>query len=469
MRLHDASAALKALIGIAALLPVLAMAQDLSADPDLKPGAWPDPHRPLAQELVASAGPAMTVTLVGSLLLDSPSDQPPPFDVGVRALLNPGRQNATVGVLQGPLVDARAAGMYPYPWDAAPALRADPRTAAWLREQGFSGVMRATAHALDWGIEGMRATTAGLDEAKLPHAGTGDTLGVAAHADYIDDPAGGGRIAIVSAATTFRPTSNALAPHGAAPGRPGISGIDLDPTRLVAQKQVAELQTIACRFQYPNDASACAGLSPAATVTALGSTFSAESDPTRQGTTRYDINVTEANFVLSNIREGKENADYLVAAINAGEISNAKNPLEIPDFLQKLLQAAITAGADAAFATGRAELGGIQIYTGPNKRKFPIFYGLGNFAWSSGYGQPGTVQGVLVRLSYGDAQGTIDIFPLDLSTGWPVRARQAIADATLDRLNDLSRQFGTTIAKVNADGFLIGRITYSLFAQGGSR
>jgi poly-gamma-glutamate capsule biosynthesis protein CapA/YwtB (metallophosphatase superfamily) len=441
-----------------------AVAQDLSADPGLKPTAPSDPHRSSAQDLIASASPSLTVTLVGSLLLNSPAVSPPVFDAPVRALLDPGGQNVTIGTLQGPLIDVPGVVAYPYAWGDAPVLRAAKSTAAFLKSQGFSGLMQATAHALDWGVEGMRSTNVALDEAGIAHAGTGDSLGLAAHANYIDQPAGGGRIALVSASTSFRPTSNAVAPHGIAPGRPGVNGVDVSPIRLVSSAQVDHLQHIACRFQNPGDPAACAKLESRPTVSALGSTFRAEADSARWGSTEYQFNIPQANSVLSNIRGGKQQSDFLLAAVDVGSAPQA------PTYLTRLLHAAIDAGADTAFATGGGELGPIELYRRADGRIFPVFYGLGNFAWTGGLAPPATAparfDGVIVRCATEGNSAVINIYPLDLSTGWPRLANRARATAIINHLRTLSSSYGTQI-DIHANGAtVVGKLTYPLTAGG---
>jgi poly-gamma-glutamate synthesis protein (capsule biosynthesis protein) len=441
-----------------------AAAQDLSADPGLKQTAPTDSHRPPAQELIASASPTLSVTLVGSMLLNRPGTSLPVFDAPVRALLAPGGQNVTIGTLQGPLVDVPGVVAYPYPWGNAPVLRAAKSAAALLKSQGFSGLMQATAHALDWGIAGMLSTEVALDEAGIAHAGTGDSLSLAAHANYIDQSAGGGRIALVSTSTSFRPTSNAVAPHGIAPGRPGVNGVELSTNRLVSSAQRDQLQHIACRLQNPADPAVCAKLEPRPTVSALGSTFRAESNPARWGSTEYQLNVPQANFVLGNIREGKEQSDFLIAAVDVGYASQA------PAYLTRLLHAAIDAGADIAFATGEAELGPIELYRRGDGRIFPVFYGLGNFAWTRGLAPPATFSarfdGVIVRCVTEGDLAIINVYPLDLSTGWPRLATRARATAIVNHLRTLSRPYGTHIEIRGNGATVMGRLTYPLTPGG---
>jgi poly-gamma-glutamate synthesis protein (capsule biosynthesis protein) len=61
---------------------------------------------------------------------------------------------------------------------------------------------------MDWGLEGMRETSRWLDKAGIAHAGSGDTHGVARAAQYFEGK--GVRIALISIASTFMPTSESL-------------------------------------------------------------------------------------------------------------------------------------------------------------------------------------------------------------------------------------------------------------------
>jgi hypothetical protein len=190
-------------------------AQTLSADPGIKPNAPLDPNRPLAQELNTSTGSSLSMQAVGSLTISTAAL--PAFDPAVVALLTGSAQPTvsyvTVADLETSLFDSSFKG-YPYGPDGSRPLSAGPGVAGQLKTLGLDLLSRANEHALDWGIDGMQATGAALDAAALIHAGTGLTGGQARSARYYDDPAGRGRIAFISAASTFRPTSEALQAQG---------------------------------------------------------------------------------------------------------------------------------------------------------------------------------------------------------------------------------------------------------------
>ena len=76
---------------------------------------------------------------------------------------------------------------------------------------GFDMVSMANNHTGDYGPGGVRSTTRVVDEVGLMHAGTGENLDEARAPGYLETP--GGRVALISAASTF--------PDGSRAGRQG--------------------------------------------------------------------------------------------------------------------------------------------------------------------------------------------------------------------------------------------------------
>ena len=430
---------------LAALIAAPAWPEPLSADPGVKPGAL-DPHRPLAQELVASA--RTSVTLVGTLGAQGDLSR---LDPAVAAWLSSDGANVTIGTLDAPAFDLGAIKAYPYPWGAAPVRRATPAAVTALRQAGFAGLLLATDHALDWGIEGMRATADQLDAAGIAHAGTGDNAARARAAAYVDERHGGGRIGIVSAATSFRPTSEALDQQGAAPGRPGVSAVALAPVRLVSAPELATLGRVACRFQHPGDERACATPTPADTVAALGSSF-ALAAAGAEGTTRFEANALQTAGLLHAIREGKESGDLLVAGLHAAQTEDERVPdPPVPGFLKALAHQALDAGADLVVVTGGPALGPVETDRQPGGTRQLVFYGLGQFL--------GQGDGAVVRTDIGRGGTAVTIHPIEHdAAGMPHPAARAKAAAMLERLKARSESYGSVIAIVPDGAGLAGRI-----------
>ncbi len=434
---------------IAALcLSAPAAAQTLSSDPALKSGAPVDPHRPLAQELRSSAAPGLSVTIVGAIAMNGPMQ---PLDLGVAGHLRTGKQTMTVGVLETSLIDPKTTAAWPHPWGERPVLHAPVETAAELRKSGFDALLLSTGHALDWGMVGMRATQDALGTAGIVHAGTGDTAAQASAASYLDHPVGGGRIAFVSAATHFRPTSEALDQQGSAPGRPGVSAIALGIVRLVTPEQFRGLQIAVCRFK-DRSAAECGDPKPADELTVFGSRFRKAAEA---GTTRYEIDEIQAQRFLKGIREGKQNADMLIAAIHAEQLEDARADLPAaPAYLRTLAHAALDAGADIVLVTGQPGLGPVELHPVRGGHR-PIFYGLDRFLGLAGQEK----SSLLVQVNMVEAGLNVDFHPLALdSVGTPRIADQAAADAALARVQALSEQYGTRIAVIPSGNTAIGRI-----------
>ena len=93
-------------------------------------------------------------------------------------------------------------------------MQADPTIAEELMWMGFDMVSMANNHTGDYGVGGLRRTTQAVEAAGLMHAGTGENLAEARAPGYLETP--DGRVALISAASTF--------PDGSRAGRPGPTG-----------------------------------------------------------------------------------------------------------------------------------------------------------------------------------------------------------------------------------------------------
>jgi poly-gamma-glutamate capsule biosynthesis protein CapA/YwtB (metallophosphatase superfamily) len=396
----------------------------------------------------------------------------PAFDSAILTLLTGSdlstESTVTMGDLETSIFDVKTFKGYPYPWDSAPTPSAAPVVASNLRASGFDLFALANGHALDWGIDGMQATGASLDAAGVIHAGTGLNDGIARSARYYEEPRGRGRIALVSAAATYRPTSDALHAEGAAPARPGVSGFEVHPVRLVSADQLKQLQQIACKYQYYLQSHDCTTTSVPASVTTLGSTFES-AIPSLYYTTDNRLNRVQAQDLLRFVREGRENSDFLVVSLHADQVADARsNAPPAPQFLEELAHAAVDSGADIVMNTGRPTLGPIEIYWARGRPPRPIFYGLGNFCWSPGLApagtDPATRWSIITRTQTYGNQLHVDIYPIDLSPdathpdGWPRLADKSLATGILQRLIQLSAPYGTSITIVASGSTYRGSI-----------
>ena len=278
----------------------------------------------------------------------------------------------------------------------------------------------------------------------LAHAGTGEREGLARMATYLDEPGGNGRLALLSTATTFRPTSSALSPWGAAVGRPGISAIETETIHFVPQQQRDELQRIACQFQYSQQPERCNHLATSPTVSLFGSRFGSGTTTNRDYTSDYTLNTTQLAAELHYVREAKQNADLAILAVSSDQqerpVAGAAPPSTM---LVQLAHSAIDAGADLVMVTGRAVLGPIEIYRPPGRAPRPILYGLGSLYWSPvrspSTAVPEVFDSIIVRSNVIGSAVRLEIYPVDLRSGkapdgTPFLAGPARGRAILERL-----------------------------------
>jgi poly-gamma-glutamate capsule biosynthesis protein CapA/YwtB (metallophosphatase superfamily) len=254
----------------------------------------------------------------------------------------------------------------PYPMNESGGtwLRGDPEVAKDLAWAGFDLVSRANNHAGDYGAEGMRLTTKYLAAAGLVQAGVGETLEEAREARFFESP--GGRIAIVSVASTFPDHARAGRARAGVRGRPGLSPLRFTTTYQVPAERLESLRSLAREL----------GLRPPAQGTELrflnarfvqGSTPAIHTEPLAQ----------DVDEIAAVVRNASRLADKVLVTIHAheGMPGNRSAPAE---FLVSFAHAMIDAGADVFAGHGPHVVRGIEIYKGK-----PIIYSLGDFVFEN--------------------------------------------------------------------------------------
>jgi poly-gamma-glutamate synthesis protein (capsule biosynthesis protein) len=345
------------------------------ADPGVKDPDQLDPRRPIAAELQASVPDGFTVAAVGDLIISRPlaqySGSLPGFGDVVKLLRG---ATVSVGNLETTIFDPRAFRGSPYSWDGDWTNASVPEVARDLKTMGFSIVGRANNHSLDWGLEGMRETSRWLDDAGIPFAGVGETLRAARAPAYFESPQG--RIALVSIASTFRPTSDSLPPGPNAPGRPGLSALRVRETALVPRNAIEAMARVQCALYgaHCDDAPK------------EGSLFGTRYRQAERLTYERAMDADDLREIYAAVRSAALNSDFVIVAIHSHECSrdcdDENAPRGAANFLKEFAHGAIDSGADLFFTTGNHNLGAMEIYKSPNRGYRPIFYGLGNFFWS---------------------------------------------------------------------------------------
>ena len=93
-------------------------------------------------------------------------------------------------------------------WTRGTYTRSDPKNLNELKWMGINAVLTANNHSYDFSEGGYFTTLKHLDEIDIPHAGGGYDLDHARAPAYVDLPRG--RVAIMSASSTFSDISRAL-------------------------------------------------------------------------------------------------------------------------------------------------------------------------------------------------------------------------------------------------------------------
>jgi hypothetical protein len=118
-------------------------------------------------------------------------------------------------------------------WTRGTYTRSDPKNLNELKWMGFDAVLTANNHAYDLSEGGFLTTLRHLEEVDLPHAGGGQDLDHSRAPAYVDSPRG--RVAVMSASSTFTDVSRAGPGRPDFPGRPGINALRHDLVHHVTQ------------------------------------------------------------------------------------------------------------------------------------------------------------------------------------------------------------------------------------------
>ncbi|MBI4539923.1 MAG: CapA family protein [Gemmatimonadetes bacterium] len=287
----------------------------------------------------------------------------------------------------------RAAGTY---------MRASPDLARELAWAGFNIVARANNHAVDFGIGGIRATDRALDAAGLVHAGTGDNLALARSPGYLETA--GGRVAFISAASSF-PDFGAAGPQRPdLRGRPGLNPIRYETTYVLPGPYFEQLGSVASVLGSEGSGGGREQLR------FIGQTFVRGNE----ARTLRTLNEVDLEEILASVRDAKRQANWVIVTVHSHERGATRE--EPADFLIEFAHAVIDAGADVFAGHGPHLLKGVEIYRGR-----PIFYSLGNFM----------MQNETVRFQAGDNYRTLGLPPTALPSdfyderertmggGWP--------------------------------------------------
>lgn len=268
-------------------------------------------------------------------------------------------------------------------WMRSPRFVADE-----LKWAGFDMVSHASNHALDYSYGGLYSTWKALDEAGLPYAGTGRTLGDARDAAYLET--GKGRAALISMTSSFTGWARAGETRRDVKGRPGIN-----PLRFYYTADADTIETItqlALKLGWWITRTDRTWLLNPAGIHNTIYKFVEGDEPGIVAVAHEDD--VEGN--LRSIKNARRQADYVLVHLHSHEWDPDKGLHAPPKFVPPFAKLCIDSGADVFIAEGsHAPLRGVEVY-----RNKPIFYDPGDFIimsntvtrqpadfyWREGYG-----------------------------------------------------------------------------------
>lgn len=373
-------------------------------------------------------------------------------------------------------------------WYRGPTAIADE-----LRQLGVDLVSTASNHSLDYSYGGLHATLDSLDHAGLAHAGTGADLAAARAPAFVD--AAVGRVALVSATSSFPAFARAGAVRPDAAGRPGVN-----PLRYahVVDGEWAErfLALVA-----PLGVWVVRGVEAGADEFVLhppglhNSVWRFRVGPPGQPSTVCDPDDLAGN--LASIRFARSVSDFVVAHLHVQAWDGVDGRMSsTPAFVHEYARAAVGAGAGVVLVQGsHAPMRGIEVFEG-----VPILYDPGPLFrlgrreaqphdFYLRWGNPPAVRSFDAELAdaFGARDDThvampvlspmegnghepgfflpvcevdatthrvlaVDLHPMTwsrarrASTGFPAVAPPETAVAVLERVAELSKPYGTTVA-----------------------
>ena len=378
-------------------------------------------------------------------------------------------------------------------WSHGTYTRADPRMLDELKWMGFDAVFTANNHAYDFSEGGFLATLKHLEERDIPHAGGGRDIDHARAPAYVDSRRG--RVALMSAATTFSEVSRAGPGRADFPGRPGINALRHNSVHYVPREVFEALQKANRELGFEAHAEAIARFG----FTGRGKTLDSATALRFMGAelrldeafrTETTLNKEDMDGIARWIRGARKQADWLAYGLHAHESGETGDyhggaRTSPPGFMVEFAHWAIDQGCDLFAGHGPHYLRGIEIYKGK-----PVFYSLGNFIMQNetvpwipheayrnfGLGAehtPGDYfsdrsdngtrgfpadpvfwQAVLPVCTYkARVLQEVRLYPVDLGfgraipqRGRPMLAEGKVAQAILGWLRELSEPFGTEIA-----------------------
>src|SRR5213594_4719635 len=421
-----------------------------------------------AKELAMKITAPFTFAAVGDIIIRRPVGE---GDAGYQALAKVMREaDMTYANMEGPILDE---ANFHRPLAGGPKSVVNE-----LKRMGVRIMTDANNHTLDAGLEGMFETHRLLDEAGIVHAGSGKNLAGARQARIAVTPKG--TVAAIGMYSIDPSSNNRSRYTDATENMPGLNPLHVTPYNVVTAEHMQALKKIrdavyARRPEVHVPVAPVAADEPAGRLRLFQTAFTVGPHP---GDLTYEMDPADIKDIIKNVRVGKQLADFLVVAIHCHQNSFAfqaySQDHSTPNFLIELAHQVIDNGADAFVGHGVHTLRGVEIYKGK-----PIFYGVSSFFYhrgtapeitdrsagpSSGDLVDDSLETLLTTSRFEDGKLVeVRLYPADLGqdrdrpisrSGTPSTPSPEMARRVLERLQTLSKQFGTTVSIQNGIGVI---------------
>lgn len=254
----------------------------------------------------------------------------------------------------------------------------DPKNLVELEWLGINLVSCANNHSYDYGEGGVLTNLKHLRRSDLVHAGVGRNLSEARAPAYLDTA--NGRVALISASSTFAEAGRALDQRPDISGRPGLNPLRFNTTHIVDRPAFDALRRVNSKLGLEAQRNALRNFRHQGAISddndsrfvfmdkvfALGEEFNVNTQ-----LNRHDLNDN-----LKWVRDARRMADWVMVSVHCHESGTHRD--EPPQFLVDFAHACIDEGADVFVGHGPHVTRGIEIY-----KDRPIMYSLGNFIFQN--------------------------------------------------------------------------------------
>jgi len=315
----------------------------------------------LSAQMPHQDGSEITVALTGDAIISRAlSVYEEPAFLELRDLIR--TQTAAFTNAEILFLDYDDPGVIPAAQSGGTYMRADPDLAKELAWMGFDMVSLANNHTMDFGAGGLRANKRSIEAAGLVQAGAGEHLAEARSPAYLETP--GGRVALISVASTFADFGRAGRQRKDFRGRPGLSPIRYETIYTVPGQHFDRLREMAEELDVgdvEDDEIRFRG-----EIYRRGSSFGETTRP----------HAGDLAEIVEQVRDAKRQANWVIVSSHSHESAGSR---DVPaDFIREFARATIEAGADVWVGHGPHVLRGVEIHRGR-----AILYSLGDFIFQN--------------------------------------------------------------------------------------